>query len=106
MKRELAELILNPESVTAVDPNLIPAFIISLSSLQASLAAQLEASKNESDKAPANGDRLVGIEEASQKTGLTTDWLYRHADSLPFVKRVGRSVRFSYNGMEKFIRQR
>ena len=52
-------------------------------------------------------DRLLTVEEASGKLGLTKDYLYRHADHFPFTVRVGpRHVRFSLHGMERFIRQR
>ena len=52
-------------------------------------------------------DRLLTVEEASQKLGVTKDYLYRHADHFPFTVRVGpRQLRFSLHGMERYIRQR
>jgi len=55
----------------------------------------------------ASEDRLLTVEEASQKLGVTKDYLYRHADHLPFTVRVGlRQLRFSLHGMERYIRQR
>ena len=55
----------------------------------------------------ASEDRLLTVEEASRKLGLTKDYLYRHADHFPFTVRVGpRHLRFSLHGMERYIRQR
>ena len=54
-----------------------------------------------------NGDRLLTATEAAQKLGATGDWLYRHANTLPFVVRVGKKhLRFSEAGMDRYIRQR
>ncbi len=56
---------------------------------------------------PAADDRLLTVEEASRKLGVTKDYLYRHADLFPFTVRLGpRHVRFSLYGMVRFIRQR
>ena len=52
-------------------------------------------------------DRLLTVEEAARKLAVSDDWLYRHADKLPFTVRIGdRHLRFSAAGIEKFIRQR
>src|SRR5512140_3286105 len=51
-------------------------------------------------------DRLICIEEAAAILGKTKDWLYRHADSLPFTVREGRLLRFSNIGIQKYIRAR
>ena len=54
-----------------------------------------------------DGDRLLTASEAAQKLGATEDWLYRHANTLPFALRVGRKhLRFSEAGMDRYIRQR
>ncbi len=54
----------------------------------------------------ADGDRLLGVEEAARKLGKSKDYLYRHSCDYPFTVRDGRSLRFSDQGIEKFIRQR
>jgi predicted DNA-binding transcriptional regulator AlpA len=54
-----------------------------------------------------DGDRLLTAREAAQKLGATEDWLYPHANTLPFVVRLGKKhLRFSAAGMERYIRQR
>jgi predicted DNA-binding transcriptional regulator AlpA len=54
--------------------------------------------------APIDGDRLLVIEEAAAKLGMTQDYLYRRKN-LPFRVNIGPGqVRFSLKGIEKFIR--
>jgi predicted DNA-binding transcriptional regulator AlpA len=55
---------------------------------------------------PATEDRLLGVEEAAAILGKTVDWLYRHHDALPFTVREGRLVRFSKNGIQRYIEAR
>src|SRR5215470_16577978 len=41
-------------------------------------------------------DRLLTVEQAAERLRVSSDWLYRHADQLPFTIRVGtRHLRFS-----------
>jgi excisionase family DNA binding protein len=49
---------------------------------------------------------LLTTEEAAQRLGVSQDWLYRRAATLPFTVRLGRSLRFSIRGLERYIRQR
>jgi predicted DNA-binding transcriptional regulator AlpA len=54
----------------------------------------------------AQPDRRLSVEEAAAKPGTSKDWLYRHADTLPFTVRIGRSLGFSEVGIERYLRQR
>jgi predicted DNA-binding transcriptional regulator AlpA len=56
----------------------------------------------------ANGDedRLLDAGEAAQRLGTSPDWLYRRAARLPFTVRLGRALRFSAQGIDRYIRQR
>jgi excisionase family DNA binding protein len=56
--------------------------------------------------AATSDDRLLSVSEAAERLGLSRDRLYRHATRFPFVVRVGRSVRFSSQGIDRYIRQR
>lgn len=51
-------------------------------------------------------DRLLAIEEAAAMIQKSQDWLYRNARQLPFTVRVGRHLRFSSSGIQRFIRER
>ena len=55
----------------------------------------------------AEEERLLTVDDAAVKLGVTRDWLYRRAKSLPFTVRPSPGkVRFSLRGIEKYIRQR
>ncbi len=51
-------------------------------------------------------DRLLNVEQASEKLGVKPDWLYRHHKDLPFTVRHGRLLRFSELAIEDYIRRR
>ncbi len=63
------------------------------------------ASANGQGEAPAE-DRLLTVEETARKLGMSEDWCYRQAKRLPFAVRIGRQLRFSERGIERYIRQR
>lgn len=50
-------------------------------------------------------DELLDVDEAAHRLGTSKDYLYRHHALLPFTRRIGRSLRFSTLGIEKYIRQ-
>jgi len=54
-----------------------------------------------------DGDRLLDAEEASKILSASPDWLYRHANRLPFTRKLGpRMLRFSYQGIQKYLATR
>lgn len=51
-------------------------------------------------------ERLLEIDEAATKLGMTKDYLYRHANKLPFTVRTApRQLRFSLHGIEQYIKK-
>ena len=56
-------------------------------------------------QAPQNHDELVDIAEASQRLGMSRDYLYRHRNQFSFTRRQGRKVLFSAQGIERHIQQ-
>ena len=72
-----------------------------LGTVKAILAARLAA------PGTANGpDRLLTAQEVHERTTFSVDWLYRHANALPFARRVGRKVLFSEAGLAKWLAKR
>lgn len=55
--------------------------------------------------APAE-ERLLGVEAAAARLGLSSVALYKKADDFPFAIRQGRSLRFSDGGISAWIRKR
>jgi len=56
--------------------------------------------------AEAGPDQNLSVEEAASRLGLSKDYLYRHADRLPFALRIGRKLLFSARGLEKWNAQK
>ena len=48
-------------------------------------------------------DRLLSAEVAAERMGVSKRYIYNHADTLPFTKRLGRTVRFSERGLERWL---
>jgi excisionase family DNA binding protein len=51
-------------------------------------------------------DQNLSVEEAASRLGVSKDYLYRHADRLPFALRIGRKLLFSARGLEKWNAQK
>ena len=52
------------------------------------------------------GPRLLTVAAVSQEFGVSTDWLFRRSRTLPFVVRLGRHLRFSNRGIDRYLRNR
>ena len=59
-------------------------------------------------KSELNGqDQLVDAEEAARLLCVSEDWLYRHAQKLPFTRKLGpKMLRFSSLGIQKYLATR
>ena len=51
-------------------------------------------------------DELIDINAASERTGMSVDWLYDNHTKLPFTRRNGRKLLFSSLGIDEYIRKR
>jgi hypothetical protein len=50
-------------------------------------------------------DELIDIEEAARRLGVSISFLYRNHGVYAFSRRVGRSLRFSSQGIQNHIEQ-
>jgi predicted DNA-binding transcriptional regulator AlpA len=101
----LTDLLSNPARISAVPRDAIAELRGQIAKLDTLLLSRLIS--GERAEPGTNGDRLLTAPEAAQKLGATEDWLYRHANTLPFAVRVGKKhLRFSEGGIERYIRQR
>jgi excisionase family DNA binding protein len=83
-------------------PDQLPRFLGDLEMARSAAFARLIVSRT----APASDpDRLVAIDEASRRLGVSDDYLYRHSEELPFTRRMGRKLLFSSKGIEKYVTQ-
>jgi len=52
-------------------------------------------------------DRLLKADEVARTLGVNRAWVYRHADDLPFTRRLsGQALRFSANGLQEWLGSR
>ena len=101
---DLAALVEDPARVATVPPGRIPALLSQLSAMQGAMAARLiSADRDESVSAE---DTLLTVDQAAERLGVSTDWLFRRSRTLPFVGRLGRHLRFSNRGIDRYLRNR
>ena len=48
-------------------------------------------------------DRLLTVAEACEKLNVSEEWIYHNTRKLPFVRKVGGLLRFSSNGLQRYI---
>jgi predicted DNA-binding transcriptional regulator AlpA len=77
-----------------------------LPAVLAAVAARMAAVQQEEREPTADGDVNLPIAEAARRLSISKDWLYRHADKLPFTVRIGRRVTFSAAGLEAWKQNR
>jgi predicted DNA-binding transcriptional regulator AlpA len=105
----LSSLFMNLEqALVELSPTDCPCALGELERLKAiTWAKMIDPLNTVGSSSPPDGDRLLNVDEAAQKLGLSIDFLYRHADRLPFTVRPSlRQLRFSKVGIEQYIRQR
>ena len=101
----IENLIADPEKVDTLSHEETTGILARIAALQPLLIGRLASLG--SDLKESKSDTLLNVEEASERLGVSKDWLYRHAKELPFKKRIGpRQLRFSEAGIEKYIRHR
>lgn len=88
----------------AVDPAEVPALLGELERVRATLWARMTAPAS-----LANGkgeDRLLTVDQAGERLGVTRDWL-RHRTDMPFIVRLSAGVvRYSSRGIDQYIASR
>jgi predicted DNA-binding transcriptional regulator AlpA len=102
----LTDLLSDPERVSALPREAIAELRGQLARLDTILLGRLIDSAQAQPDA-ANGDSLLDVTAAAARLGTSEDWIYSHADALPFTVRVGKKhLRFSEAGIGRYIRQR
>jgi predicted DNA-binding transcriptional regulator AlpA len=82
----------------------LPDFLGDLARLEAEARLRLNSTRQATG--PALEDRLLGVEDAASRLGISTSQMYRTADDFPFTIRSGRALRFSSLGISKWIEKR
>jgi len=104
----LDELAAHRESVQRLPPAVALDLLTRVAGLEVALLVQSLSGGARHGRHPDahDRDRLLTAKEAANTLACSIDWLYRHARQLPFTVRQGRSVKFSAQGIERYIRQR
>ena len=93
------------DRVAVVPTERIPALLSQLSALQSVMAARL-VSATDLDESATTQDTLLTVAQAAERLGVSKDWLFRRSRTLPFVVRLGRHLRFSNRGIDRYLRNR
>jgi len=48
-------------------------------------------------------DRLLTVEHVAEILNVTPEWIYHNTKKLPFTRKVGGMLRFSANGLQRYI---
>ena len=48
-------------------------------------------------------DRLLTVEDVCKLLNVNAEWVYHNAKKLPFVRKIGGMLRFSSNGLQRYI---
>ncbi len=94
------------EAIRVAPPEERPGLVVALAARLAQLGAGLAAPTSSGNGRPAEADENLSTKQAARRLGMSADYLYRHADKLPFTVKIGRRVLFSARGLEKWNRQR
>jgi|GEM_PF-1166867 predicted DNA-binding transcriptional regulator AlpA len=97
MRQELQVVLRAVREVPTED---LPALLGELEQVRYTAIARLSGPASPS---PRENDRLASVEEAAGRLGISTDYLYRHADEYPFTRRIGSRLLFSSSGIDQFI---
>ncbi len=99
----IAALLADPANIP---PDQIPAVLSHLSAIQTTLTARL-LNVPRPPVSSGDADQLLTVDDASRILEVTPKWLYRHADRLPFTRRLSRkALRFSEAGLRKWLATR
>lgn len=75
-----------------------------LQALRQAIRQEIEAAL-QSGHAPE--DRLLDAPSAAKLLSVSSDWVYRHAKSFPFTRKLGpKMLRFSFLGIQKYLATR
>ena len=109
---DLAALIHDPERVAEIAPERVGEVLAEVEALRARLWGRLmqpvsPAGDGDDPAQGKSGDRLLTVAEAAEVLAVDQRWMYRHADQLPFTRRLSpRALRFSERGLRRWMETR
>lgn len=76
-------------------------FVVHLTAQELSAIVQ-EAVKAAMRSAPRQ-DRLLTVAQVCETLNVTEEWIYHNTKRLPFVRKIGGMLRFSAEGLQRYI---
>ena len=98
MRRELESALIAARTLLQEE---LPRLLGELEEIRATALARLASPEQE----PQLPESLLDVDEAATRLGVSPHYLYRNHRRFPFTRRMGRSLRFSSNGIEQYIRR-
>lgn len=100
----LVTILADPGRVHELDVEEAAVLLAQVAAVQASLAARVaSAARSVPASRRQDDDRLISVDEAAARLGVTPRWLYRHSGHLPFARRLSRkTLRFSDLGLKRW----
>jgi excisionase family DNA binding protein len=95
MRNELQTVLMAARELPAGE---LPCFLGELEEIRCTAMARLT-----TPAAVQRPDELLTVEQAAERLGVSANYLYRNHSRLPFVRRMGRTLRFSSLGIDEYI---
>ena len=77
---------------------------ITVKELRQIIAEEVRAALQNTGALVSDKDKLLEPKKAAELMGVTPRWQYRHADKLPFTRRISRKhLRFSEAGLRRWL---
>jgi predicted DNA-binding transcriptional regulator AlpA len=103
----LRDLLNEPDRIGTVAVEAVPLLIAEVEVIRSRLWARLISSVLPPATSERSEDRLLSIQEVSERTGLSVRWLYRNHHRLDFARPLSRrALRFSASGLADWLAQR
>lgn len=90
-------------AIAASAPEERPALIVGLAARMATLGAGLTTPQPATVEATSVN---ITIKDAARRLGVSADYIYRNADKLPFLVRIGRRLLANSSALERYIKAR
>ena len=90
------------EAVSTFDPEALPALAGALEAARVLIWSRIA----KPEPPCGDSDRLLTVDQVAERTGFSADYVYRHRSKLPFLRKVGRSVRASERQLDRWLSTR
>jgi hypothetical protein len=102
LKLSLNDIALDPSKAQVLSPNQAQDMLCKVSGLIPVLVARTNQSSPDSHP---QKEELITVKQAAEIIHMSTDWIYRNKDSLPYVVKIGGSIRIDRAKLNKHIKK-